>query len=106
MMAEQVLVLEEAATDLDEGIDFYEIQKAGLGDYFFDSLISDIESLVISAGVHALHFGHHRMLSRRFPFAIYYDFHGGIVRVVAVLDMRKNPAWIRDKLGKCTQFQP
>ena len=29
MMAEQVLVLEEAATDLDEGTDFYEIQKAG-----------------------------------------------------------------------------
>ena len=100
MMAEQVLVLEEAATDLDEGTDFYEIQKAGLGAYFFDSLISDIESLVISAGVHALRFGHHRMLSRRFPFAIYYDFHANTVRVIAVLDMRRNPAWIRNRLNR------
>jgi len=98
MMANQVLVLEAAATDLAEGIDFYEVQKAELGSYFFDSLISDIESLAISAGVHALHFGHHRMLARRFPFAIYYDFHGDIARVVAVLDMRRNPAWTRERL--------
>ena len=70
------------------------------GAYFFDSLISDIESLVISAGVHALYFGHHRMLSRRFPFAIYYDFHVNTVRVIAVLDMRKNPAWIRNRLNR------
>ena len=99
MMADQVLVLEEAASDLDEGSDFYEAQKDGLGSYFFDSLISDIESLSISNGVHALHFGHHRMLSRRFPFAIYYNFNDNIVRVVAVLDMRRNPAWTRKRLN-------
>jgi hypothetical protein len=98
MTADQVLILEEAANDLLAGKDFYEQQKAGLGDYFFDSLISDIESLEISAGVHSRHFDFYRILSRRFPFAIYYDFSGGIACVAAVLDMRRNPARLRDQL--------
>ncbi len=100
MTANQVLVLEEAANDLAQGIDFYEEQKSGLGAYFFDSLISDIESLEISGGVHAIHFGFHRMLSKRFPFAIYYNLQSNTAQVVAVLDMRRNPAWTRGQLGQ------
>lgn len=98
MTADKVLVLEEAVNDLLAGKDFYERQKAGLGNYFFDSLISDIESLEISAGIHSRHFDFYRMLSRRFPFAIYYDFSGGTARVAAVLDMRRNPARLRERL--------
>lgn len=99
-MAEQVLVLEEAARDLELGTGFYEAQLSGLGGYFFDSLLSDIESLRISAGVHAVHFGFHRLLSRRFPFSIYYGFDGRVARVVAVLDMRRSPAWIQDQINE------
>lgn len=98
MTAEQVLVLEEAAIDLDRGIDFYESQKKELGDYFFDSLISDIESLSLAAGVHPIHFGFHRMLARHFPFSIYYSYDGKIARVIAILDMRRKPAWLREQL--------
>jgi len=68
MMAEEVIVLEEAACDVEQGKDFYEIQMEGLGTYFSDSIISDLESLKISAGVHAVVFGLHRMLSCRFPY--------------------------------------
>ncbi|MCF7817375.1 MAG: hypothetical protein K9M54_05775 [Kiritimatiellales bacterium] len=99
-MANQVVILEAAANDLAQGIDFYETQKAGLGAYFFDSLIADIESLEISAGVHAIRLGLHRMLSRRFPFAIYYNLQNNRAEVVAVLDMRSNPAWTREQLEK------
>lgn len=38
------------------------------------------------------------MLSRRFPFAIYYDVASDMTRVVAVLDMRQNPKSIRKAL--------
>jgi hypothetical protein len=38
------------------------------------------------------------VLSHRFPFAIYYDVDNGIARVTAVLDMRRNPSWIRKEL--------
>ena len=97
-MADQVVVLEEAANDLADGMDFYERQKTGIGAYFFDSLLADIESLEISAGAHPVHFGLHRMLAKRFPFAVYYTLQDNVAVVVAVLDMRSNPAWMRNKV--------
>ena len=41
----KVQVLEEAVSDLADGYRFYESQVEGLGDYFLDSLWSDINSL-------------------------------------------------------------
>lgn len=40
------------------------------------------------------------MLSKRFPFAIYYEVEEDTAKVVAVLDMRRDPAWIYGKLEK------
>jgi hypothetical protein len=57
-----------AHDDLLAGRAFYEKQQAGLGAYFLDTLFSDIESLLIHAGLHAQHFGYFRALSNRFPF--------------------------------------
>lgn len=70
-MTIQILSLAEA--DLLDGFQFYERQATGVGWYFFDTLHSDIESLCLYAGIHPLVFGYHRLLSKRFPFAIYYD---------------------------------
>jgi len=79
-----------------DGYHFYEDQREGLGDYFLDTLYSDIESLRISAGVHALCFGRfRRLLSKRFPFAVYYRLEIGQIQVFAVLDCRRDPTWIR-----------
>jgi plasmid stabilization system protein ParE len=94
----KVQILDEAEQDLIEGFHFYEAQQAGLGDYFLDSLFSDIASLHLYGGIHARHFGFHRMLSRRFPFAIYYRIAGMTVRVYAVLDCRRNPRRIEERL--------
>jgi hypothetical protein len=44
------------------------------------------------------HFYDHRLLSKRFPFAIYYRIESDEVRVYAVLDCRRDPAWIRKRL--------
>ena len=64
-----------------------------------DSLISDIESLQIYAGIHPKYFSeYHRMLSKRFPFAIYYKVDNNIAMVYAVLDCRRDLAWIRKRL--------
>lgn len=93
-------ILESAKEDLIEGFHFYEEQAAGLGTYFLDSLFSDIDSLAIYAGTHSMMFGAHRALSKRFPFAVYYDLDGDEVQVHAVLDCRKNPSWIRRRLRR------
>ncbi len=95
----KIKILESAKEDLKEGYYFYDIQKRGLGDYFLESLYSDIESLKLYAGIHNIHFGkYHRLLSKRFPFAIYYRIENHEVLIYAVLDCRRDPAWIRKKL--------
>ncbi len=100
MKVREVIVLKEATEDLEEGQLFYDRKEPGIGDYFFDSLISDLESLRLYAGIHSKRFGFHRMLSKRFPFAIYYEIEKDIAIVVAVLGMRRDPALIRGKLEK------
>ena len=62
-----IRILPSAAEDLYAGRLFYEGQGTGLGEYFFDSLFSDIDSLVLYAGVHMKVFGYHRLLAKRFP---------------------------------------
>jgi hypothetical protein len=94
----RIELLDSAEKDLLNGFKFYERQSKGLGIYFLDSLFSDIESLHLYAGIHALHFGYHRLLSKRFPFAIYYRLQTDIIRVYAILDCRQNPDGIRNRL--------
>jgi plasmid stabilization system protein ParE len=96
----QVVVLADAAEDIEAARDFYEAQAAGAGEYCVDSLLTDIESLALSSGIHLRHFKFYRMLARRFPFGIYYREHGVETQVVAVLDLRRNPNWIRKELAK------
>lgn len=94
----RVQVLDEATADLADGFRFYERQADGLGDYFLDSLWSDIQSLRISGGIHAVHYGYHRLISKRFPYAVYYRIEDGVARVRAVLDCRRDPKWISEQL--------
>jgi hypothetical protein len=70
----RIEILSEAEDDLVAGAKFYERRRAGLGEYFLNSLYSDIDSLLLYAGIHRLIFGFHRALSKRFPFAIFYRF--------------------------------
>ena len=84
--------------DLTDGKLFYDEIEIGIGTYFQDSIIADIESLFIYAGVHSIIFGFYRMPVRRFPYAIYYHVLNEVAIVVAVLPMRRNPDWVKDKL--------
>ena len=94
----RIQVLDEAQADLIEGFHFYEHREGGVGSYFLDCLFSDIDSLLLFAGIHQVVYGYHRCLSKRFPFAIYYDVAGELIRVHALLDCRRNPSWIRKRL--------
>jgi plasmid stabilization system protein ParE len=94
----KVQILDEAEQDLLDGAHFYEMQISGLGEYFLNSLFSDIDSLQIYGGIHSVHFGYHRLLSKRFPFAVYYRVENDEVRVRAVLDCRQDPDTVMKRL--------
>jgi hypothetical protein len=100
MKVKDILTLKEAADDLNEGRAFYDIQEPGVGTYFWDCMISDIESLIIYAGIQAKQLGFYKMLASRFPYAFYYDIFEDVAYVVAVLPMRRNPAWISRQLKR------
>ncbi len=94
----KIQILEEAVADLVDGFRFYEGQLEGLGEYFVESLWSDILSLRLYGGIHAIHHGYHRLLSKRFPYVVYYHVEDDVVRIRAVLDCRRNPDSLRDRL--------
>jgi len=96
----KVRILRSALDDLIFGSEFYKQQEEGVGAYFIDSLLSDIDSLVLHAGVHRREFGYHRMLARRFPYAVYYEIIDGDAVVFRVLDCRRDPKRIRGELKK------
>jgi len=92
-------ILDLAELDILDGFHFYEAQEAGLGSHFLNSIYSDIESLRLYAGIHLKpHKNFHPLLSKRFPFAIYYSVSAATAFVHAVVDCRRNPAWIKQRL--------
>ena len=97
----KIHILIAARQDLADGRDFYGQQGEELGGYFLNSLFSDIDSLMLYAGIHRQVLGFHRMLSRRFPWAVYYRFDAaGAVVVYRVLDCRQDPGKTRTALRK------
>ncbi len=95
----RVKMLESAHQDMLDGFWFYERQSVGLGDYFSDTLYGEIDSLALYAGIHSRKFGFFRALSRKFPYSIYYEIEDGVAKVYAILDNRRDPAWIAEHLS-------
>ncbi len=95
----KIKILKTAKNDLKESYWFYEKQQKGIGSYFLEAISADIESLRLYAGIHPVFFGkYHRLLAKRFPFAIYYRVIGEEIRIYAVFDCRRNPVWLKEKL--------
>lgn len=91
----RIRISDDAVHDLNLGFLFYDAQQSGLGDYFTACLKADIEGLRVSAGAHPIVYSdYHRLLSRVFPYGIFYTKEDGVVNIWAVLDLRRNPGWI------------
>ena len=53
----------------------------------------------LSAGIHAIQFGtYFRLLSKRFPWSVYYQLEGDEIRVYAVVDNRRDPGLTRNRM--------
>jgi hypothetical protein len=94
-----IRISEDALEDLTEGFLFYEAQQAGLGDYFTACIRSDIESLRITVGAHRIVYcDYYRLLGKIFPFGIFYTFEDQLAVIWAVIDLRSDPEWIKEKM--------
>ena len=64
-----------------------------------DTLFSDIDSLALYGGIHRKFGNYHRLLSKRFPYAVYYRVCDGVAEVWRVLDCRQDPRGTKRALG-------
>ena len=95
----KIEILSLAELDILDGFHFYESQAAGLGGHFLENIYSDIDSLALYAGIHLKpHKNFHRLLSKKFPFAVYYTVSADTAFVHAVVDCRRDPEWIHRHL--------
>ena len=83
-----------------EARNFYENQLQGIGSYFWDSVLADIESLKLYGGIHQKHFGLYRFLCRRFPYAVYYEVVDKVVFVIAVLPMKRDTKFLLKQIKR------
>jgi hypothetical protein len=93
-----IIISTIAEKHLERGYHFYESQELGIGDYFLNTLYSEIDSLHLYAGIHPTYFKKYRMLSKTFPYANYYTMHENTIEVRAILDLRRNPHSIKNQL--------
>ena len=100
----QIKITEYAKTDLEVAYNFYNSQKENLGDYFLEIILDEIKMLEVYGCLHQKIYGFHRMLSKKFPFGIYYDCDkkNKIIYIVAILDLRRNPKLIKKHLTERT----
>lgn len=94
----KIKILPSALEDLDRGRRFYARQGKSVGDYFLDSLFADSDSLELYAGIHLKVFDFHRLLAKRFPYAVYYKVDSEVCIVFRVLDCRQEPEKTADAL--------
>jgi hypothetical protein len=96
----KVIVLAEAAEDIEQARDFYDAQES-----WNRRLLREIAfSLTLKAWRFITGFTNvalvcYRMLAHRFPFGIYYREAKLETQVIAVLDLRRDPNWIRKELS-------
>ena len=96
----KIKILPQAQEDLLGGYDFYEERQAGLGSRFLTELLAEIEGLTIQAGIHRRAFETYYVKhARRFPYSIYYYIASEIVMIDAVIDQRRDPDLITERLS-------
>ncbi|CAA6826387.1 MAG: Unknown protein [uncultured Sulfurovum sp.] len=100
MKTYSLYLTEDAQIDIYNSEKFYENKSPNLGTYFYDSIISDLDALKHYAGIHAIHFGLYRMVTKRFPYVIYYNIEDNTVIVHAILHTRMDISSHTKKINK------
>lgn len=95
----KVRLLTAAVADIRQDVRYFESQSPGLGKYFRFCIKEDLQRLRVHAGIHAREHGHFRMISKRFPHVIYYEILDGVAVVAAIIDNRRDPEWIAERLS-------
>jgi toxin ParE1/3/4 len=78
-MAVEIIIAPEAEQDVAEAYAWYEDRRAGLGEEFLSCVDACIEAMGRTPEMHAVVYeNYRRALVRRFPYAVFYEYAGGV----------------------------
>ncbi len=98
-MAAELIIAPEAATDVDEAYAWYETQRVGRGEDFLGRVDAAIQAILRFPEIHALvHQNYRRVLVRRFPYAIFYEYADDAVTIYCVFHTSQDPNKWRRRL--------
>jgi toxin ParE1/3/4 len=85
--------------DLAEAYIWYEGRRAGLGEEFLSSIEASLESIRRRPELYpVVHENYRRSLTRRFPYAVFYEFAEAKVTIYAVFHTARDPDKWRPRL--------
>ncbi|MDY0082474.1 MAG: type II toxin-antitoxin system RelE/ParE family toxin [Ignavibacteriaceae bacterium] len=93
----QVRFLEPASIELDDAIEYYEIQLQGLGKKFLDEVLDSIALITQFPDLFPKNSEHTRKaVLRKFPFNIIYTLFNDNIYIIAVAHQNRQPEyWIK-----------
>lgn len=88
--------IEPAAIELDDAIEYYNLQSAGLGDIFFEEVLKTIKLISQFPKVWVEQSKHIRKaVLRKFPYNLIYTVHNHKIYILAVAHHHRKPEyWI------------
>lgn len=92
VVAHKIRISSRALRETAEAYERYEAQSTGLGDEFLTSIELQLKRLEQAPLLYAeVRYRMRRALLPRFPYAVFYTVHNGIVQVLAILHTARSP---------------
>ena len=89
----------DAADEFAAAAAWYEARRTGLGSEFVSAIEAGLTEIAASPARHpVVHADVHRLLARRFPYAILYRLLPDRIRVIAVFHSARDPGALRGRL--------
>ncbi len=97
-MRPELSIHESAEIEINEAVDFYEMECRGLGSVFINILESAVESIFLFPETSQVLQGEvRRKVLRKFPYSILYSVRPDEIRILAVAHQKKRPFYWRGR---------
>jgi plasmid stabilization system protein ParE len=98
-MTAELVIAPEAESDITEAYVWYEDRRAGLGEEFLSSVDACLERIRRRPEMYpVVHETYRRTLTRRFPYAVFYEHSEAKVTIYAVFHTSRDPNKWRQRL--------
>ena len=98
-MVKSLIIIPEAEQDVTDAYDWYQEQELGLGEEFLRCVDAAIQFIQRNPEMYGIAYeSYRRVLVRRFPYAIFYEYLEDSVIVYGIFQCSQNPKKWRNRL--------